>query len=188
MSEFPQIPKTEIDDVVVGNAFPEGESGLNMGRMLSLMAMDTVEVPGSTVNRYCASGVESIAVATAKIRAGMADVILAGGAETMSLIAMGGWRSLPNPTVAKSHPDWWHGMGLTAEAVAREFNVSREEQDVFSFNSHEKALKAQTDKKFESQIVPIEVTEDYFEDGKKKTRKYTVSQDEGPRKSEVCQS
>ncbi len=186
MSEFPQIPKTEIDDVVVGNAFPEGESGLNMGRMLSLMALDTVEVPGSTVNRYCASGVESIAIATAKIRAGMADVILAGGAETMSLIAMGGWRSLPNPTVAKSHPDWWHGMGLTAEAVAREFNVSREEQDVFSFNSHEKALKAQTDKKFESQIVPIEVTEDYFEDGKKKTRKYTVAQDEGPRKSDVA--
>ncbi|NPA44049.1 MAG: acetyl-CoA C-acyltransferase [Chlorobi bacterium] len=185
MNDFPQIEKSRIDDVVVGNAFPEAESGLNMGRLLSLMSLDTIEVPGSTINRYCASGLETIAVATAKIRAGMADMIIAGGAETMSMIAMGGWRSVPNPTVAKTHPDWWHGMGLTAEAVVTEYNVTREEQDEFSLKSHEKALKAQAEGKFDSQIVPIEVTEDYFADGKHQTRKYTVNKDEGPRKSNI---
>ncbi|MCD4794971.1 MAG: acetyl-CoA C-acyltransferase [Bacteroidales bacterium] len=185
MNDFPQIEKSRIDDIVVGNAFPEAESGLNIGRMISIMSMDTVEVPGSTINRYCASGLESIAIATAKIRSGMADMIIAGGVETMSLIAMGGWRSLPNPTVAKTHPDWWHGMGLTAEAVVKEYNITREEQDEFALKSHKKALKAQADGKFDSQIVPIEVTEDYFADGKKKTRKYTVDKDEGPRKSNI---
>lgn len=183
MKDFPQIPKEKIDDLVVGNAFPEAESGLNMGRMLSVMALDTVDVPGSTINRYCASGVESIAIATAKIRSGMADIIIAGGAETMSLIAMGGWRSLPNPTHAKKQPDWWHGMGLTAEAVANEYKVSRDEQDEFALKSHEKALKAQAENRFGDQIVPIEVEEDYFENGKKQSRKYTVDKDEGPRKS-----
>lgn len=185
MAEFSQIPKNRIDDLIVGNAFPEAESGLNMGRMLSLMSLDTVEVPGSTVNRYCASGLESIAIATAKIRSGMADIIIAGGAESMSMIAMGGWRSLPNLNVAKSHTNWYHGMGLTAEAVAKEYNVSREKQDEFSLNSHNKALKAISESKFKSQIVPIEVTEDYFEDGKQQTRTYTVQTDEGPRKSEI---
>jgi acetyl-CoA acyltransferase len=185
MNDYPQIPKNQIDDIIVGNAFPEAESGLNMGRMLSLMSMDTVEVPGSTINRYCASGVESIAIAVAKIKAGMADMIIAGGAETMSLIAMGGWRSIPNPTAALAHPDWWHGMGLTAEAVVKEYNVTREEQDEFALKSHEKALAAINDGKFKSQIVPIEVEEHYFEDGEKKTRKYTVDKDEGPRKSNI---
>lgn len=185
MNDFPQIPKNQIDDIVVGNAFPEAESGLNMGRMLSLMSMDTVEVPGSTINRYCASGIESIAVATAKIRAGMADMIIAGGAETMSMIAMGGWRSLPNPTVAKTHPDWWHGMGLTAEAVVKEYKITRKEQDEFALKSHDKALAAIAEGKFKDQIVPIEVIEKYFEDGKKQTRKYVVDTDEGPRKSNI---
>lgn len=185
MNDFPQIEKNKIDDVVVGNAFPEAESGLNMGRLLSLMSFDTVEVPGSTINRYCASGLETIAVATAKIRAGLADIIIAGGAETMSMIAMGGWRSIPNPTMAKTHPDWWHGMGLTAEAVAKEYNVSRDAQDEFSLKSHGKALKTIADGKFKDQIVPIEVEENYFEDGKAKTRKYTVDTDEGPRKSNI---
>ena len=185
MNDFPQIEKNKIDDVVTGNAFPEAESGLNMGRMISLMSLDTIEVPGSTVNRYCASGLESIAIATAKIRAGLADIIIAGGAETMSMIAMGGWRSIPNPTASKKHPDWWHGMGLTAEAVAKEYNVSREAQDEFSLKSHEKALKAIADGKFKDQIVPIEVEENYFEDGKAKTRKYVVDTDEGPRKSNI---
>ena len=185
MNDFPQIEKSKIDDVVVGNAFPEAESGLNMGRLLSLMSLDTIEVPGSTINRYCASGLETIAVATAKIRAGMADMIIAGGAETMSMIAMGGWRSIPNPKGAKTHPDWWHGMGLTAEAVAKEYNVSREAQDKFSLNSHEKALKAIAEGKFKNQIVPIEVEETYFEDNKAKTRKYVVDTDEGPRKSNI---
>jgi len=156
LKDFPQIPKEKIDDVVVGNAFPEAESGLNMGRLISLMSLGTVEVPGSTVNRYCASGLETIAIATAKIKAGMADIILAGGAETMSMIAIGGWRSLPNPGAAKTNPNWFHGMGLTAEAVANEYKISREEQDNFSLHSHEKAMKAIADGKFKSQIVPIE--------------------------------
>ncbi|NOZ36381.1 MAG: acetyl-CoA C-acyltransferase [Chlorobi bacterium] len=185
MNDFPQIEKNIIDDVVTGNAFPEAESGLNMGRMISLMSLDTIEVPGSTINRYCASGLETIAVATAKIRAGLADIIIAGGAETMSMIAMGGWRSLPNPKGSKTHPDWWHGMGLTAEAVAEEYNISREAQDEFSLKSHEKALKAIAEGKFKSQIVPIEVEETYFADGKAKTRKYVVDTDEGPRKSNI---
>ncbi len=185
INDFPQIEKNKIDDVVVGNAFPEAESGLNMGRLLSLMSLDTVEVPGSTINRYCASGLETIAVATAKIRAGLADIIIAGGAETMSMIAMGGWRSIPNPAASKKHPDWWRGMGLTAEAVADEYNVSREAQDEFSLKSHEKALNAIAEGKFKSQIVPIEVEETYFADGKAKTRKYIVDTDEGPRKSNI---
>ncbi len=183
MNDFPQIEKNKIDDLVVGNAFPEAESGLNIGRLLSLMSFDTIEVPGSTINRYCASGLETIAVATAKIRAGMADMIIAGGAETMSMIAMGGWRAVPNPKVAKTHPDWWHGMGLTAEAVANEYKITREEQDAFALNSHEKALKAIEEGKFAGQIVPVEVEETYFEDDKAKTRKYIVDTDEGPRKS-----
>ncbi len=185
MNDFPQIPKNQIDDIVVGNAFPEAESGLNMGRMVSIMSMDSIEVPGSTINRYCASGLESIAIATAKIRSGMADMIIAGGAETMSMIAMGGWRSLPNPEVAKTHPDWWHGMGLTAEAVVKEYNITREQQDQFALKSHDKALAAISEGKFKDQIVPIEITEDYFEDGKKQTRKYVVDTDEGPRKSNI---
>jgi acetyl-CoA acyltransferase len=185
LNDFPQIPKNRIDDIVAGNAFPEAESGLNMGRMISLMSLDTFEVPGSTVNRYCASSLETVAIATAKIRAGMADIILAGGAESMSMIAMGGWRSIPNPTHAMKHPDWWHGMGLTAEAVVKEYNISREEQDLFGFNSQVKALNAQKEGKFNGQIVPIEIEETYFEEGKAQKRKYTVDKDEGPRASSL---
>jgi len=184
LADFPQLDKKRIDDIVVGNAFPEAESGLNMGRMLSLMSTETVEVPGSTINRYCASGLESIAIATAKIRAGLADIIIAGGAETMSQISMGGWRSVPNPKIAVAQPTWYHSMGLTAEAVAKEYNVSRQEQDEFSLNSHDKALKAQAEGKFKSQIVPIVVTETFVdENNKKKTREEIVLADEGPRKS-----
>jgi len=184
LADFPQLDKKRIDDIVVGNAFPEAESGLNMGRMLSLMSTETVEVPGSTINRYCASGLESIAIATAKIRAGLADIIIAGGAETMSQISMGGWRSVPNPKIAVAQPTWYHSMGLTAEAVAKEYNVSRQEQDEFSLNSHDKALKAQAEGKFKSQIVPIVVTETFVdENNKKKIREEVVLADEGPRKS-----
>ena len=184
LADFTQLDKKRIDDIVVGNAFPEAESGLNMGRMLSLMSTETVEVPGSTINRYCASGLESIAIATAKIRAGLADIIIAGGAETMSQISMGGWRSVPNPKIAVAQPTWYHSMGLTAEAVAKEYNVSRQEQDEFSLNSHDKALKAQAEGKFKSQIVPIVVTETFVdENNKKKIREEVVLADEGPRKS-----
>ena len=121
LQDFPQIDKKTIDDVVVGNAFPEAETGFNMGRMLSLMSMETVDVPGSTINRYCASGLEAIAIASAKITAGIADIIVAGGAETMSMISMGGWRQVPNPEIAKNNPKWYLNMGLTSEMVAKEY-------------------------------------------------------------------
>src|SRR6201988_5389568 len=139
-STIPQLDKERIDDVMVGNAMPEAEQGLNVGRLISLLALDTDKVSGMTVNRYCASGLETIAIASAKINAGIADCIIAGGVETMSLMPMGGWRVIPNPKLAMEHPDWYWGMGLTAEAVAKEFNVSRTDQDTFAFNSHQKAI------------------------------------------------
>lgn len=182
MADFQMIETKSIDDLVVGNAFPEAESGFNMGRLLSLMALDTVEVPGSTINRYCASGLESIAIASAKISAGIADVVIAGGAETMSMINMGGWRQVPNPQAALHHPKWFMGMGLTSEMVAKEYNVSREEQDVFAVASHEKALQAQAEGKFKDELVPIQVNENYFDQGKLMSRSYTFDADEGPRK------
>ena len=182
MNDFPQIEKTRIDDVVVGNAFPEAETGLNMGRLLSLMSLDTVEVPGSTINRYCASGLESIAIASAKITAGIADVILAGGAETMSMINMGGWRMVPNPEAAKTHPKWYLSMGLTSEMVAREYNITRREQDEFAVSSVNKALAAIDEGRFKDEIVPITVKENYFKNGKMETREYVFDTDEGPRR------
>ena len=182
MADFPMIETKSIDDLVVGNAFPEAESGFNMGRLLSLMALDTVEVPGSTINRYCASGLESIAIASAKISAGIADVVIAGGAETMSMINMGGWRQVPNPHAALHHPKWFMGMGLTSEMVAKEYKVSREEQDIFAVASHEKALQAQAEGKFKDELVPIQVNENYFDQGKLMSRSYTFDADEGPRK------
>lgn len=182
MNDFPQIEKEKIDDIVVGNAFPEAESGFNMGRMLSLMSMDTVEVPGSTINRYCASGLESIAIATAKIKSGLADMIIAGGAETMSMISMGGWRVVPNPDVAKNNPKWYLSMGLTSEMVSREYKQKREELDEFAVKSVEKAINAIDKGYFKDQIVPITVKENYFEDGKMKTREKVFDTDEGPRR------
>jgi len=182
MKDFPQIEKEKIDDIVVGNAFPEAESGFNMGRMLSLMSMDTVEVPGSTINRYCASGLESIAIATAKIKSGMADIIIAGGAETMSMISMGGWRVVPNPEIAKNNPKWYLSMGLTSEMVSREYKQKREELDEFAAKSVEKAINALDNGYFKDQIVPITVKENYFEDGKMKTREKVFDTDEGPRR------
>ncbi|MDH3698877.1 MAG: acetyl-CoA C-acyltransferase, partial [Flavobacteriaceae bacterium] len=144
MKEVPQLEKTRIDDVIVGNAMPEAEQGLNMARLISLMGLKIEDVPGVTVNRYCASGIETIGIATAKIQAGMADCIIAGGAESMSYIPMGGYKPTPDYEIAKEgNEDYYWGMGLTAEAVAQEFNVSREDQDEFAYNSHMKALKAQ---------------------------------------------
>jgi len=182
MKDFPQIDHTKIDDIVVGNAFPEAETGFNMGRMLSLMSMDTVEVPGSTINRYCASGLESIAIATAKISSGMADMIIAGGAETMSMISMGGWRQVPNPDIAMNHPKWYLSMGLTSEMVAKEYNISREEQDVFAAKSVEKAISAIDNGYFDEQIVPITVKDNYFDGKKMQTREKVFKMDEGPRR------
>jgi acetyl-CoA acyltransferase len=182
MSTLPQLDKDRIDDVIVGNAMPESEQGLNMGRFVSLMGLDTEKVPGMTVNRYCASGLETIAIATAKIRSGMADCIIAGGAESMSLIPMGGWRVVPHPSVSKEHPDWYWGMGLTAEAVANEYKISREEQDQFALNSHMKSIAAIQAGKFKNEIVPVKITENYVDANmKKKSKEYIIDTDEGPR-------
>lgn len=182
MNDFPNLDKDRVDDVIVGNATPEAEQGLNVGRMISLMGLDTDKVPGMTVNRYCSSGLETIAIASAKIQNGMADCIIAGGVESMSVMAMGGWRIVPNPKVGKENPDYYWGMGLTAEAVAKEYNVSREEQDEFAVKSHLKALKANETGRFKDDIAPIEVEEIFLKDGKRAEKKYTVDTDEGPRK------
>jgi len=182
VNSVPQLDKERIDDVMVGNAMPEAEQGLNVGRIISLLSLDTDKVSGMTVNRYCGSGLETIAIASAKINSGMADCIIAGGVESMSLIPMGGWRIIPNPKIAKEHADWYWSMGLTAEAVAKEFNVSREDQDIFSFNSHQKALAAIKSGKFKNDIVPVKVTEIFYDEKeKRKTRDYIVDTDEGPR-------
>jgi acetyl-CoA acyltransferase len=183
MTQLPDFDKTRIDDVMVGNAMPEAEQGLNVGRLISLMGLKITDVPGVTVNRYCASGVETIAMATAKIQSGMADCIIAGGAESMSYIPMGGYKPTPDYKItAAGHEDYYWGMGLTAEAVAKQFNVSRADQDEFAFQSHMKALKAQADGKFDKQIVPITVEQTFVnENGKKETKSYLVNKDEGPR-------
>ncbi len=183
MNELPDFDKKRIDDVMVGNAMPEAEQGLNVGRLISLMGLKVTDVPGVTVNRYCASGLETIGMATAKIQSGMADCIIAGGAESMSFIPMGGYKPTPDYAVAKEgHEDYYWGMGLTAEAVAKQYNVTREDQDIFSFNSHQKALKAQAEGKFDKQIVPITVEQTFINElGKKETKSYVVSKDEGPR-------
>ncbi len=184
MKELPQLDKTRIDDVIVGNAMPEGAQGLNMARLISLMGLDTVDVPGVTVNRFCSSGVETIAMATAKIQSGMADCIIAGGAESMSSVPMTGYKPELNYDLANSgKEDYYWGMGNTAEAVANQFKISREDQDEFSYNSHMKALRAQAENRFQDQIVPITVNQIYVDpNGKKATKSYTVTKDEGPRK------
>ena len=182
MKEVPELNSDIIDDVIVGNAMPEAEQGLNVGRFISLMGLDTDKVPGMTVNRYCSSGLETMAIATAKIQAGMADVIIAGGTESMSAIAMGGWRVVPNAKVSKEHADWYWGMGNTAEAVADKYNVSREDQDEFAYNSHMKALKALENGTFKDDIVPINVQEVYLDaNGKRAEKVNVVEVDEGPR-------
>ena len=183
MAQLPNFDKTRIDDVMVGNAMPEAEQGLNVGRLISLMGLKVTDVPGVTVNRYCASGLETIGMATAKIQSGMAHCIIAGGAESMSYIPMGGYKPTPDYKVAAAgHEDYYWGMGLTAEAVAKQFKISREDQDKFAYESHMKALKAQADGKFDSQIVPINIEQTFVnENGKKETKSYLVSKDEGPR-------
>ena len=172
-----------IDDVLIGNAMPEAEQGLNMARLISLMGLKTIEVPGVTVNRYCASGIETIAMGNAKIQSGMAECIIAGGVESMSYIPMGGYKPAPDYKAAmEGNEDYYWGMGLTAEAVANQYNISREDQDAFAYESHQKALAAQKNGTFNDQIVPIDIEEVYVDDnGKKAIRTYTVDRDEGPR-------
>ena len=181
MASVPQLEANRVDDVIVGNAVPEAEQGLQVGRIISARALG-FDVPGMVVNRYCASGLESIALATAKIRMGMADCIIAGGTESMSLVPTAGWKTVPAYSIAKDEPDYYLNMGLTAEAVAKEYNVSREAQDEFSFHSHQKAINAIKEGYFKSGILPITVEEVYVdENGKKKTRTSVVDTDEGPR-------
>ncbi len=183
MKDVPNLDPKRVDDVIVGNATPEAEQGLNVGRMISLMGLDTDQVPGMTVNRYCSSGLETIAIASSKINMGMADCIIAGGVESMSVMSMGGWRIVPNPKVGKEHPTWYWGMGLTAEAVAKQFKVSREDQDEFAYNSHQKALKAIESGRFKDDIVPVDVEHIYLDENEKRqVNNYTVDTDEGPRK------
>lgn len=180
LKKVPQLDPSRVDDLIVGNAVPEAEQGLQMARWVAVRSLP-FEVPGVSINRYCGSGIESIAMATAKIKAGMADVIIAGGTESMSLVPTVGYKTVPNYEIAKVHPEYYIGMGLTAENVATKYGITREQADEFSVNSHKKAIAALAADKFKQDIVPVEIEETYFEGGKKKTRKFTVSQDEGPR-------
>src|SRR5678809_1252758 len=181
MASVPQLEVERVDDVIVGNAVPEAEQGLQVGRIIAARALG-FEVPGMVVNRYCASGLEAISIATAKIRMGMADCIIAGGTESMSLVPTAGWKTSPAYSIAKDEPDYYLSMGLTAEAVAKEYNVTREEQDEFSYNSHKKALNAITNGYFKDGILPMPVEEVYLDEkGKKQKRSFVVDTDEGPR-------
>ena len=184
MGNLPKFDVKRIDDVIVGNAMPEGSQGLNMARIISLIGLDSVDVPGVTVNRFCSSGLETIGMAVAKIQSGMASCIIAGGAESMSSVPMTGFKpELNYNLVNDGHEDYYWGMGNTAEAVAQQFKISREDQDQFAYESHTKALKALEEDRFQDQIAPIHVEETYIgEDGKRATRTYTVTKDEGPRK------
>jgi len=181
MKSLPSLEYKLIDDVIVGNAVPEAEQGLQFGRIIAAKALG-IEVPGITINRYCASGLESIAMATAKIRTGMADCIIAGGTESMSMVPTAGWKTVPAYSIAKDEPDFYLSMGLTAEAVANEYHVSREDQDAFAMASHQKAKQAIDNGHFKKGILPIEITETYLnENNKKATRNFTVDTDEGVR-------
>lgn len=184
LKDFPELDTERIDDIIVGNATPEAEQGLNLARMISLMGLNTEKVPGMTINRYCSSGLQSIALAKYQIESGAANCIIAGGVECMSPIPFGGWRIVPHHKVSKENPEWYWGMGLTAEEVAKKFNVSRDSQDEFALNSHLKAISAIETGKFESQIAPIEVNHVFLDENEKKQeKKYVVKTDEGPRKN-----
>lgn len=180
VSQVEGVENNMVDDLIVGNAVQEAEQGMQMGRMISLMALGK-EVPGMVINRYCGSGLEAINIAASKIQAGFADIIIAGGTESMSMVPIMGYKTALNYKIATETPDYYTSMGLTAEQIAQQWKVSREDQDEFAYNSHRKALQAQEDGKFDDEIVPINVKETYVEDGKKKTREYIVDKDEGPR-------
>ena len=181
LASVPQLDPVQVDDLIVGNAVPEAEQGLQIGRLISVRALG-IDVPGMTVNRYCASGLETIAIATAKIRSGQADCIVAGGTESMSLVPTAGWKTVPAYSVASETPDYYLGMGLTAEAVAKEYAISRDAQDEFSFQSHSKAIRAIKNGYFKNGILPISVNEVYLDaKGKKQQKTYVVDTDEGPR-------
>lgn len=180
VNQYPQLDPATIDDLIVGNAVPEAEQGMQMGRMISLLSLP-IQVPGFIVNRYCGSGLEAIAIAAARIHAGQADCIIAGGTESMSMVPTVGWKTALNYNIAKEHSDYYIGMGLTAEMVQQKYGITREAQDQFALRSHTRALSAIASGKFTDEIVPVEVEEVFVEDNKRKTKKYTVSVDEGPR-------
>jgi acetyl-CoA acyltransferase len=180
LAQLPGFDPARVDDLIVGNAIPEGEQGLNFARYIGLGSLP-VSVPAVTVNRYCASGLEAIAIASAKINAGLADAVIAGGAESMSLIPMGGYKISPNYDMVQQHADYYWGMGLTAEAVAQDYKISREDADAFALASHQKAVAAIAAGAFKNDIVPLSVEEVYFDGAKRQTKSYTVDTDEGPR-------
>jgi len=180
VATIPNLDPHQIDDLIVGNAVPEAEQGMQMGRIISLLSLP-IRVPGMIVNRYCASGLEAIAIASTRIQTGMADCIIAGGTESMSLVPLMGWKTVLNYKLSSEHPDYYSTMGITAEQVAEQFKISREAQDLFSFRSHQNAIKAIQAGKFDEEIVPITVQETYVENDKKKTRDFVVNMDEGPR-------
>src|SRR5882724_1298499 len=181
LASVPQLDPKQVDDVIVGNAVPEAEQGLQVGRIIAARAVG-IHAPGVTVNRYCASGLESIAIATAKIRTGQAECIIAGGTESMSMVPTAGWKVVPAYSIAADDPDYYLSMGLTAEAVAKEYDVNREDQDLFSYNSHQKALAAIKNGYFKNGILPINVEEVYLDGkGKKQKRNFVIDTDEGPR-------
>lgn len=188
VASVPGLDPARVEDIICGNAIPEAEQGMQIGRMIALRAGLPLTVVGVTVNRYCGSGVETISMATAKIRAGMADCIIAGGVESMSLLPMTGWRTVLNYEIAKSTPDYYSSMGLTAEAVARQFNINREDQDIFSYTSHQRAIKAIEEGKFKDEIVPVKVEEVVVENGKRKVKSFVVDTDEGPRKETTVEA
>ena len=183
LDQVPQLDKNRIDDVILGSAMPEAEQGLNVARLVALMGSDTESIAGVTVNRYCASGLETIALATAKIQSGMANCIIAGGMESMSYIPMGGYKPSPDyQSAITGHSDYYWNMGLTAEEVAKQYKVNREDQDQFAYESHQKALAALAENRFKDQIVPITVSETYLDTNQKRAeRTYVVDTDEGPR-------
>ena len=180
LNKVPQLDPERIDDLIVGNAVPEAEQGLQIGRMIALQCLP-MRVPGMTVNRYCASGVETISIAFSKIRSGLADCIIAGGTESMSLVPTTGWKLAPNYKFATQHPEYYLAMGLTAEEVARDYKIAREDQDKFAYGSHMKAINAINKGFFKDEIAPIEIEEIVLENGKKKAKKYIVDTDEGAR-------
>lgn len=189
LKDFPELDTNRIDDIIVGNATPEAEQGLNLARMISLMGLNTDKVPGMTINRYCSSGLQSIALAKYQIESGAANCIIAGGVECMSPIPFGGWRIVPHHKVSKENPEWYWGMGLTAEEVAKRFKISRESQDEFALQSHLKAISAIENGRFESQIAPIEINHIFLdEEEKRQEKKYIAKVDEGPRKNSNIES
>ncbi|MCC6721625.1 MAG: thiolase family protein [Bacteroidia bacterium] len=188
LNSIPSLDPAKVDDLIVGNAVSEAEQGLQIARWIGIKSNLPISVPGVTVNRYCGSGIETIAMATAKIQSGMADCIIAGGVESMSLVPTVGYKTVPNYNIAAENPDYFIGMGLTAEEVSTKYDVKRKEQDEFSFNSHQKAINAIETGKFKPEIVPISIDEVYYENGKRKKRNFIVDTDEGPRKDTSLKS